>query len=86
MPIDQIGNPLLIEDLVMIQNGDQSFLGVVKEIKEPSILAPGKDAMNMPGLILVALMPMTIPFNSRNPRVANITKIVKPPNYNKKQD
>lgn len=86
MPTDQIGNPLLLEDLVAIQSGDQTFLGVVKDIKEPSILAPGKDAMQMPGLMLVALAPMTIPFDSRNPRVANVIKVVKPPNYGKKEN
>jgi hypothetical protein len=86
MPTDQIGNPLLVDDLVLVQSGDQSFIGVVKEIKEPSILAPGKDAMHMPGLLLVALMPMTIPFDARNPRVPNVTKIVKPPNFSKKAD
>lgn len=86
MPTDQIGNPLLIDDLVAVQSGDQTLLGVVKMIREPSVLAPGtRDTVQMPGVMSIALLPMTVPFDLRNPRVANITKVVKPPNFGKKE-
>lgn len=85
MLIDGIGNPILKDDLVVVSRGDQQLLGIVLNINEPSLLAPGKDQMTVPGQIQVGLMPLTLLYDPRNPRLADVIKVVKPPNFQKKE-
>jgi len=85
MPIDQIGNPLLVGDLVVIKVGSESLIAHVKEVKEAGILAPGPSQMQMPGQLMLAI-PYTVLFDVKNPICQHVTKVVKPPNYNKKAD
>jgi hypothetical protein len=85
MLVDVIGNPLAKDDLVMVSRGDQQMYGIVLDISEPSLLAPGKDQMIMPGQIRIGLMPIVIPFDPRNPRLTDTVKVVKPPNFGKKE-
>lgn len=83
--IDVLGNALAKDDLVVVSQGDQQLVGLVLEISEPSLIAPGKNAMNMPGQVKVGLMPLTLLFDVRNPRLVNVVKVVKPPNFNKQE-
>jgi hypothetical protein len=85
MPTDQLGNPLLLNDVVCLKVGDQMLVATVTEIKEPSILAPGKDQMVMPGQLNVVI-PYTVMFDPRNPRCQGVVKIVKPLNFGKKEN
>jgi hypothetical protein len=85
MLVDAIGNPLYKGDLVMVTRGDQQLIGIVMRIDEPSLFAPGKDQMVMLGQIQVGLVPLTTPFDAKNPRLTDHIKIVKPPNFGKQE-
>lgn len=94
-PTDQIGNPLMKGDMVIITDGDRYLYGVISDIKESGLVlpnAPGPvpldfnkgrqrapEGMEMAGLVQIQLMPMKIPFGSKVPMLPNVTKVVKPP-------
>lgn len=40
-PTDQIGNPLMEGDMVIITDGDRYLYGTVTEIKDAGLIAPG---------------------------------------------
>lgn len=83
--VDVLGNPLAKDDLVVVTQGDQQLIGLVLDIREPSLLAPGKDAMSVPGVVNIGLMPLQVFYDVRNPRCTNVIKAVKPPNFKKKE-
>jgi hypothetical protein len=82
---DVLGNELKKDDLVCVCSGDQQLMGLVMEINEPSLLAPGKDQMRMPGMVRIAYLPTMIPYDVRNSRLTTVIKVVKPPNFQKKE-
>ncbi len=86
-PIDAVGNPILKGDLVLVVDDKGNTLyGEVADIKEPSVIAPGtKNPMEQLGTVSIAMVPMVIPFDQRNPRIITVNKLVKPPNYGKRQ-
>ena len=83
--VDVLGNTLEKNDLVCVTQGDQQLLGLVLAINEPSVLAPSKNQMDMSGQVQIGLMPLTILYNVRQPRLINVIKVVKPPNFQKKE-
>lgn len=78
-PFDRVGNELKKGDVVAILNGDKMLIGEVLEVKEPSILTPGKDMMQMPGIMMIGLAPMQVMYTIQQRAALNIVKIVKPP-------
>lgn len=83
MPTDQIGNPLAKGDAVAVKVGTEMLTATIVDIKEPSVLAPGKDAMVIPGQLQL-MIPLTVMFNPRNPVCGGVIKIVKPVNWDTK--
>jgi hypothetical protein len=83
--VDILGNPLMKDDLVCVTQGDQQLIGIVLEIREPSLIAPGKDQMHMPGVIQIGLLPLTLAYDVRNPRLTQVIKVVKPPNFKQRE-
>jgi hypothetical protein len=83
MPVDFVGNVLLVGDVIAVKIGDQMLIGTISEVKEPSVIAPGADQLKVPGQINISI-PYTILFDTRSPRTSNIVKLVKPPNFNTK--
>jgi hypothetical protein len=84
MPTDQIGNMLANGDAVAVKIGDQMMVAKIIDVREPSVLAPGKDQLQIPGQLNI-MIPYTILYDVRNPRCNNVVKIVKPPNFNSKE-
>jgi hypothetical protein len=85
MLVDAIGNPLVKGDLVMLSRGDQQLMGIIVSISEPSLIAPGKAQMAMPGQVQIGLLPVTTMFDQANPRLTDTVKLVKPPNFGQKE-
>jgi len=85
MPLDQLGNPLLAGDAVAVKVGDQMLIAQVEDIKEPSVLAPGQNQMQVPGQLQLRI-PFTVLFDIKNKICGNVVKLVKPPNFGKKPD
>jgi len=84
MVTDCFGNALLIDDLVMIKRDDNTWLvGLIGEIKEPSVLAAANQPMTMPGIVQVALMPINVMFDTKQPHLSNVVKVVKPVDFRK---
>jgi hypothetical protein len=84
MVTDCFGNPLLKDDLVMVQRGDKTWLvGFIADIKEPSVLAAANQPMTMPGVVQVALMPINVMFDTKQPRLGSVIKVVKPVDFRK---
>ena len=60
---DRLGNPIQKGDSVAVEISQAGMLsGEIVAVQEPSVLAaPSKDAMAMPGLVIVAVM-IQIPY------------------------
>lgn len=81
---DGFGNELFKDDMVMIQRQDHSWIvGLISEIREPSVLAAANQPMAMPGVIQIIPMPVNMMFDAKNPVVPNVIKVVKPLQFNK---
>lgn len=87
-PMDQAGNVLNKGDFVVIVDDGHMAYGIIQEISEGGLIAPGTavdpkgrvQGMEMPGMMTIMLLPLSVPFNSRQPyRCPGITKAVKPP-------
>ena len=85
-PDDAIGTPLNTGDLVMIQHGETQLLAYVREIKEPTVISnPNPTQRQQPGIIVLDIMPESIPFNPLVPsRIQSVTRVVEPPQFKTK--
>jgi hypothetical protein len=84
MVVDNIGNELKKDDWVAVSRGDQVLVGIVMSVDSPSMIAPAtKNAMAMPGMVKIVLLPIVEIFNAQNPRLGNVIKVTKPPNADK---
>lgn len=83
-PLDAIGNQLNKGDFVVIQQGENMMVAIVRDIKEASSILTGPNTtQSRPGIITFALRDFVIPFDQQNFRLINIFKAVKPPQLDK---
>lgn len=79
-PLDEIGQTLAKGDTVVLCFDGQHYAAQVVDIKEPSLITsasavgPGRAAgaaagMGMPGVVTLAIMPMSIMFTAQAPKV-----------------
>lgn len=82
---DNIGNELVKDDLVLFSDDKGNvLLCVVSAINEPSVIAAkSNNPMEMQGNIQLIPMPITLPWVMAMPRITQITKATKPPQWNK---
>lgn len=78
-PIDGAGNILNEKDAVVV-HVNAVLKGIVTKIKEASTIMAKSEPV--PGFITINV-PITVPFSPLQPRLGDVYKIVKPPNWDK---
>lgn len=79
-PLDNVGNQLNKGDLVAVSVGDRTLTGIIVEVKEASTLLAGEK--QLPGMISIQI-PIQFMFAPQAPRIQEVFKMQKPPNFNK---
>ena len=79
-PLDEIGQVLAKDDTVVLCFDGQHYAAQVVDIKEPSLIAPASAmsvakspgvaaGMGMPGVVTLAIMPMSIMWTPQSPKI-----------------